>query len=146
VCARVLVVPRRDARTHGAREMAVAGGDAEIAVGKVGWIDPHWALEDSTLDSESLICLRTIETPTSGCPEGHACCRENARTAGLMSRLIDLCSIDRSKISSQASECDASMLRMSKLFARLSLDWTDIGTGGAPQGVWMEALPHVPGT
>jgi hypothetical protein len=46
-----------------------------MAEGRGGWIDPNWIQEDLTLEYECGICFQIMERPTSGCSEGHACCR-----------------------------------------------------------------------
>ena len=44
-------------------------------VGQGGSIDLDQVLEDSATEYECGICFQIMERPTSGCPEGHACCQ-----------------------------------------------------------------------
>ena len=62
---------------HGMAANAPAAGAAETG----GWVDPDWivvvGLGESGLDNFiCLVCHMIMNQPTSGCGEGHACCRK----------------------------------------------------------------------
>jgi hypothetical protein len=63
----------RAQRGRAASEPVMAGPCPAAMAGQGGWVDPHWSLEDSSVEYKCGICFQIMEKPTSGSTLGSRC-------------------------------------------------------------------------
>ena len=125
-----------------------------MPVGQGGSIDPDKVLEDSTTEYECGICLQIMERPTSGCPEGHACCQACYETHLKHQKKCPTCRAPTSIKRLQFNRPLANLIAQLKVRCNHAADeqtghetgcpWTG-RVGGAPGRLYMGMQHYVPG-